>query len=300
MRRSAVRSVLLPLITAFIWGSAFVAQSLSSGHIGPFTFNAARSLVGAVVLLLTLRIRRIFRHGEEHAGKSRKTDVKSLLPGGICCGFFLALASVLQQYGITTTGAGKAGFITALYVVLVPLAGLFFGRKCPSRVWFSVLLAVCGLYFLCIRSGEKLSIGIGELSVFLCAFAFTAQILCVDRFVKKTDPVALSCAQFFLCFVFCSIGAVLTEEIRLPELTACIPYILYVGVFSSGIAYTLQIVAQKEGDPVLVSLLLSLEAFFAVVTGALILHERLSERELLGCALMMAAVLLSQLKRSDG
>ena len=119
---------------------------------------------------------------------------------------------------------------------IVTLAGLFFGRKCPSRVWFSVLLAVGGLYFLCIRSGEKFSIGIGELSVFLCAFAFTAQILCVDRFVKKTDPVALSCAQFFLCFVFCSIGAVLTEEIRLPELTACIPYILYVGVFSSGIS----------------------------------------------------------------
>ena len=300
MRRSVIRSVLLPLITAFIWGSAFVAQSLSTGHIGPFTFNAARSLVGAFVLLLTLLIRRRFRHSEEHAEKSGKPDLRSLLPGGICCGFFLALASVLQQFGITTTGAGKAGFITALYVVLVPVAGLFFGRKCPLRVWCGVLLAVAGLYFLCIRSGERFSIGIGELSVFLCAFAFTAQILFVDRFVKNTDPVALSCAQFFICFLLCSIGAVFTEEIRLPELAACIPYLLYVGVFSSGIAYTLQIVAQKEGDPVLVSLLLSLEAFFAVVTGALILHERLSARELLGCALMMAAVLLSQLKRSDG
>ena len=299
MRRRRIRTVVFPLLTALIWGSAFVAQSLSTGHIGPFTFNAARSLVGALVLLLVLQIRRKKSHAEDAAGEAVKPDWKALITGGVCCGFFLALAIVLQQYGIATTGAGKAGFITALYVVLVPLAGLLFGRRCPPLVWFGVLLAVGGLYFLCIPAGEGFSVGTGELCVFLCAFAFTAQILCVDHFVKKTNPIALSCVQFFAVFLFCLIGAVLSEEIRLPELAACMPYILYVGIFSSGIAYTLQIVAQKEGDPVLVSLLLSLEAFFAVVTGALILHERLSGRELLGCALMMAAVILSQLKQPE-
>ena len=299
MRRE-VKQVVLPLLTAFIWGSAFVAQSLSVGHIGSFTFNAARALVGFFALLAVLFLRRRLPSPSGTTPKQAGPVVtKDLLTGGLCCGFFLAVATVLQQAGIAYTGAGKAGFITALYVVLVPLAGLFFRRKPALSVWISVLIGIAGLYFLCIRSGEHFSLGRGELYVLLCAFAFTAQILCVDWFVKKTDPIALSCAQFLVVFLLCTIGAVAAETIIPSELLACLPYILYVGIFSSGIAYTLQILAQKDGDPVIVSLLLSLEAFFAVIMGALILHERLTVREIIGCVLMMAAVVLSQLKLSE-
>jgi len=210
----------------------------------------------------------------------------------------MAVASFFQQKGLETTSPGKAGFITALYIVLVPLAGLLLGKKPPKAVWLGVVLAVVGLYCLCVN--EAFSITGGDLYVLICAFCFTVQIMAVDHFTNKVDGVALSCVQFLVMTVLCSLG-MLTEE--LPPV-ALLPQwlgpVLYVGVFSSGVAYTLQILAQKDSDPAVVSLLMSMESVFATIAGALILGDRMSGREYLGCALMLAAVILSQLPEDLG
>ena len=192
--------------------------------------------------------------------------------------------------------AGKAGFITALYIVLVPLAGMFLGKKANKRLFLCVLIAVVGLYFLCFTGSEgAMSFGRGDFLVFLCAFAFTGHILCVDHYVQKVDGIALSCVQFAVMMVLSTVCAFTFETVDFAALGECMFYILYIGILSSAGGYTLQILAQKDGDPTVVSLLLSLESFFAVVCGAIILHERMSGREYLGCALMLTAVLLSQL-----
>ena len=195
-----------------------------------------------------------------------------------------------------TTSAGKAGFITALYIVLVPVFSTVLGKKAKKSIWFCVIAAVAGLYFLCFDGSSTLSFSSGDMYVFLSAFAFTAQILAVDYFVQQVDGIALSCAQFAVVIMLSAIGALaFGEHTTLEAVKTCIPYLLYVGVVSSGVGYTLQIIAQKDGDPTVVSLLLSLESFFAVVCGAIVLHERMSLREYFGCALMLAAVILSQL-----
>ena len=195
-----------------------------------------------------------------------------------------------------TTSAGKAGFITALYIVLVPVFSTVLGKKAKKSIWLCVIAAVAGLYFLCFDGSSTLSFSSGDMYVFLSAFAFTAQILAVDYFVQQVDGIALSCAQFAVVIMLSAIGALaFGAHTTLEAVKTCIPYLLYVGVVSSGVGYTLQIVAQKDGDPTVVSLLLSLESFFAVVCGAIVLHERMSLREYFGCALMLAAVILSQL-----
>lgn len=296
MKKRNLKQVILPLIAAMIWGSAFVAQSLSVEHIGSFTFNAARSWVGALVLLLLCVIVRKFKPQEAKTSEEKKAARRELLKGGLVCGLFLTLGSNLQQFGMHYgTNAGKAGFITALYIVLVPIFSIAFGKKANKRLLFCVVIAVFGLYFLSIVPSSDNGLQLGDVFVFFCAFAFSAQILSVDHFVQKVSGIELSCAQFTVTAVISTVCALLFEEINTSELAVCAPYILYVGIFSSGVAYTLQILAQKDGDPAVVSLLLSLESFFAVVSGAIILHEKLSSREYLGCALMLAAVCLSQL-----
>lgn len=295
MKKRNLKQVFLPLLTAFIWGSSFVAQSLSVGHLGAFTFNMARSFAAVAALGLMLLILRL-KNGDTRSAEEKRTERKDLLIGGICCGVFLTIGSNLQQLGIEQTAAGKAGFITALYVVLVPLFGLFFRKRVAPQVWASVVIAVVGLYYLCMDGTSGFSFNGGDFYVLLCAFAFTGQILCVDHFVQKVDGIKLSCVQFIVMTVLSAIVALVRgEPVSIGAITECLPYILYVGVLSGGVAYTLQILAQKDGDPTVVSLLLSLESFFAVVSGAIILHERLSGREYLGCALMLAAVFLSQL-----
>ena len=296
MKRRNTKQVVLPLLAALIWGSAFVAQSLSAGHIGAFTFNMLRSLIAVIVLGILATVLCVKRGEDRRSAAEKKTGYRDLAIGGLCCGFFLTLASNLQQLGIESTSVGKAGFITALYVVLVPLLGLFFRKRISARVWVSVGIATLGLYFLCIEAGSGFSVNSGDLFVLLCAFCFTGQILCIDHFVQKVDGVELSCAQFAVVTALSACAALVRGEPFEPaEIVACLPYVLYVGTFSSGVAYTLQIIAQKDGNPTIVSLLLSLESFFAVVCGAIILHEKLSGREYLGCALMLAAVFLSQL-----
>ena len=300
MKQKNIKQVVLPLLAAFIWGSAFVAQSLSAGHIGAFTFNMLRSLIAVVVLGSLAAVMRAKRGDAPRSAAEKKAGRKDLVLGGICCGFFLTLGSNLQQLGIERTSVGKAGFITALYVVLVPVLGLFFHKRVTPQVWVSVFIAIGGLYFLCIEVGSDFSVNLGDFYVFLCAFCFTGQILCVDHFVQKVDGVELSCAQFAVATVISAIVVVVRgEPFEVSEIIACLPYVLYVGTFSSGVAYTLQIVAQKDGDPTIVSLLLSLESFFAVICGAIILHETLRGREYLGCALMLAAVILSQIPEKE-
>lgn len=300
MKQKNIKQVVLPLLAALIWGSAFVAQSLSAGHIGAFTFNMLRSLIAVIVLGILAAVMRTKRGDAPRSPAEKKAGRKDLVFGGLCCGFFLTLGSNLQQLGIERTSVGKAGFITALYVVLVPLLGLFFRKRVAVQVWGSVVIATIGLYFLCMEPDSGFSVNLGDFYVFLCAFCFTGQILCVDHFVQKVDGVELSCAQFAVVTVISACIAIVRGEPFEPaEILACLPYVLYVGTFSSGVAYTLQIIAQKDGNPTVVSLLLSLESFFAIVCGAIILHERLSGREYLGCVLMLAAVFLSQIPEKE-
>ena len=289
-----IRQNVLPLLAALIWGTAFVAQSVSADHIEPFTFNAARSAIAFVTLLLVcaaFSAVRKRRGGEEEAAP--KGSRKDLILGGLCCGVLLTIASNLQQAGLSDTSAGKAGFITALYVVLVPVFGIFFRRRASLQVWISVAIAVLGLYLLCITG--SFTIAASDLYVLLCALVFALHILCVDHFAGRVDGVKLSCAQFLVMAVLSGAGALLFETPDPAELMACLWPLLYVGVFSSGVAYTLQILAQKDSDPTVVSILLSLESVFSVLAGAVILGDRLSPREYAGCVLMFAAVLLAQI-----
>ncbi len=289
MKTNKIRQNLFPVLAALIWGTAFVAQSVSTDFVEPFTFNFLRSVIASVVLLVILRIfKKVQKAPAENSGSRRQ-----LIIGGICCGCFLAAASNLQQLGLGDTSPGKAGFITALYVVLVPVFGLFLKKKVSLPVWVSVALAVLSLYLLCIK--EDFSIAPGDFYVLLCAVVFALHILCIDHFAPGLDGIALSCVQFITAAVISGVCMLIFESPDLAGIRACILPIAYVGVFSSGVAYTLQILAQKDSDPTVVTILLSLESVFSVLAGAVILGDKLSSREYLGCALMFMAVLLAQI-----
>ena len=290
MKINRIRQNVLPLVTAMIWGTAFVAQSVGAEYMGPFTFNTARAVIAFFFLLGLCGLRALWRRGR---GESPAGSRRDLILGGLCCGAALSVASFFQQKGLETTTPGKAGFITALYIVLVPLAGLVLGKKVPRALWLGVALAGGGLYCLCVS--EELSVTGGDLYVLACAFCFTAQILVVDHFTNKVDGVALSCVQFLVMAVLSAAGALAETPPPLELLPKYLGPVLYVGVFSSGVAYTLQILAQKDSNPAVVSLLMSMESLFAAVAGALILGTRMTGREYLGCALMLAAVVLAQL-----
>lgn len=297
MKVNRIRQNVLPVLAALIWGTAFVAQSVSTDHVGAFTFNAARSAIASVFLLvLCLILRAVRRRDFGNEAKAHPTAVKDLLIGSLCCGTALTVACFLQQKGLETTTSGKAGFITALYIVIVPIIGLFMKKQTPKTVWCSIPFAAVGLYLLCVKEG--FTITIGDFYVLLCAFAYSAHILVIDHFTQKVDGVALSCGQFMTATVLSSLGMLLTETPSLAGIMACIGPILYVGIFSSGVAYTLQILAQKDSNPTVVSLLMSLESVFATIAGAIILHDRMSGREYLGCIVMLAAVVLAQLPES--
>lgn len=288
-----IRHTVFPVLAALIWGTAFVAQSVSADYIGPFTFNMLRSAIAAVALLVVLVIFRRLKHQRLRDVAPTRRDKKRLLWGGVCCGVALAVASNFQQLGLGDTSAGKAGFITALYIVLVPVLGLFLRKKVPLLVWGAVAVAVVGLYLLCVK--EDFSIAPSDFYVLLCALVFAVHILVIDHFAPQVDGVALSCVQFVVVTVSSGAGALLTEEIVWANILRCLWPVLYVGVFSSGVAYTLQILAQKDANPTVVSLLLSLESVFSVLAGAVLLHETMSGREHLGCGLMLLAVVAAQI-----
>ena len=286
-----LRGSLLLLLTSMIWGAAFVAQSAGMDYIGPFTFNGLRMLMGAAVLLPFLLKRRTGAH-------TNASERKMLLRGGILCGVALFVGSTLQQIGIVDTTAGKAGFITAMYVVLVPVMGVFVGHKQPWLVWLGVALSAVGMYFLCVH--ESLSLNRGDLMVLAGAVGFSFHILLIDRYSAHVDGVKLSCLQFFVAGVLGLVFMFLLETPQISQIFAAWLPLLYAGVFSCGVAYTLQILGQRDTDPTIASMILCLEAVFSVVFSWFLLGERLSAREIFGCVLIFAAILLAQLKGKAG
>ena len=290
MKKGQIKSGGILLLTAIIWGFAFVAQSVGMDYVGPFTFNCVRFFIGGIVLIPCIAILKKWNGTEE---KADEEDPKTLWVGGICCGIALAAASCLQQIGIMHTTVGKAGFITACYILLVPIFGLFFHKKCGILVWIGVILAVAGLYFLCIN--ENLTIGKGDILVFLCAIVFAVHILVIDHFSPKVDGVKMSCIQFFVSGILCLAPTLILEHPHMAQLLAAWQPILYAGVLSCGVAYTLQIIGQKGMNPTVASLILSLESVMSVLAGILILHQTPTSREVLGCILMFTAILLAQL-----
>ena len=294
-----VRNSLLLLLTATIWGVAFVAQSVSMDYIGGFTFNAVRNLIGALTLLPVIWGLGKTKAPEEKKRIQASSDRKTLITGGICCGILLCFASNFQQFGIKYTSVGKAGFITACYIVIVPIIGIFLKKKCSPFIWIAVILSLCGLYLLCLTPGEGFAIGKGELLVLICAFLFSLHILTIDHFSPLVDGVKMSCIQFLVCGILSGIPALIFESPDLAGIFAAKIPVLYAGVMSCGVAYTLQIVGQKGLNPTVASLIMSLESVVSVLAGLLILHQTLSGREALGCVLMFAAIVLAQLPRRE-
>ena len=286
-----LKSNLMLLVCAMIWGSAFVAQSSGMEHIGPWTFNASRSLIGGVTLLALMPFLDQVRHVSEKEKKSM--DRKTLLTGGIACGIALCAASIFQQTGIQYTTVGKAGFLTALYTIAVPVLGMCIGRKTRALVWLCVGISVVGFYFL--SMAESLSLSYGDGLVLAGSLLFAVHILIIDHFSPKTDSVRLSCIQFFTAGIISLVPMFLFETPSFSAIVSAAGPILYAGVLSSGAGYTLQIIGQKGADPSVASLILSLESVFSAIFGFLLLHQVLSLKELVGCALIFGAIILSQL-----
>lgn len=292
MRKKELKGTAMLLLTAFIWGIAFVAQSDGMNYVDPFTFNCVRMVIGGLVLIPCIFILERMK-GSRTEKKVERTNKKYMFIGGILCGIALGAAAALQQIGIQYTTVGKAGFITAMYIIIVPVLGIFFRRKAGVRVWISVIIAVAGLYLLCMSGSLKL--GRGDLLVLLCALVFSVHILLIDYFSPKTDGVKMSCIQFLTAGLISAVPMLLFEKPAVSDITAAWLPILYAGVLSCGVAYTLQVIAQKDADPTVASLVLSLESVFSVLAGWVILGQVLSGREILGCVLMFAAIILAQL-----
>ncbi len=313
MNKVQIRHSLLLLLTASIWGVAFVAQSVGMEYVGPLTFNCVRSLLGGLVLLpcIWLMRRMDSRNGSTKTAldpAEKREQAHTLFAGGILCGILLCTASNFQQMGIAYTTAGKAGFITAFYIIIVPILGLFFHQKCRVTVWIGVLLALAGLYCLCVtdvsaanteRMVPWLPVGKGEILLFICALLFSVHILVIDYFTELVDGVKMSCIQFFVCGILSGFGMFFTEQPNISQILAAWQPILYAGVLSCGVAYTLQIVGQKGMNPTVASLILSLESVISVLAGMVLLSQRLTNRELWGCVFMFIAIILAQLPQKD-
>ncbi len=296
MKYNQMRQVVFPILAAFIWGTAFVAQDLCADSIGAFAFNAPRYFIAVLALLVVILISdKVKKNKPTLTAQEKKAANKQLWLGGLCCGAALAIASNFQQAGLVAgTDAGKAGFITALYVVLVPVFGLFFKRKVSLPTWIAVVLSVVALYLLCIKG--DFSLAPGDLLVLVCAVCFAVHILVIDHFTAYCDGVKLSCLQFLFAGIISTICMFIFEDVDFAAILSCALPLLYVGIFSCGVGYTLQILAQKDSNPTVVTILLSLESVFAVIAGAIILKQQMTVREYIGCAIMFAAVILAQIQ----
>ena len=293
--RLKLRNSLLLLLTATIWGVAFVAQSVGMDYVGPCTFLFARSLIGGVVLLPVVAV--LHKNGPSRAGETpedKRQARRILLIGGVCCGAALCAADLMQQIGLLHTTVGKSGFLTACYILIVPLINLFFfHRRCSRLVWGGIALAVVGMYFLCLTDG--LQVNIGDLFTLLCAVLFSVHILVIDHFSPLTDGVKMSCIQFFVSAALAAVGMFLFEKPSLGAILAAWKPVLYAGALSSGVGYTLQIIGQRGMNPTVASLIMSMESVISVLAGWVLLGQALTARELFGCALMFAAIVLAQL-----
>lgn len=289
MNKISMRSSLLLFLAAAIWGVAFVAQSVGMDYMGPFTFNGARFFMGSIALMPLICIRR----KKDKERKTPREGMKITLMGGICCGLALCMASLCQQFGIMYTTVGKAGFITTLYIIIVPVMGVFLKKKVPGKVWIGAVIAAFGMYLLCMS--EKMALSKGDTYVFFCAILFAIHILSIDYFSPKADGVELSCIQFLTAGVISSVFAFIVEKPQLSSFIDGIIPLAYAGIMSCGVAYTLQIIGQKDLDPTVASLILSLESVVSVLAGWILLGQALCRRELLGCVLVFGAVILVQL-----
>lgn len=284
------------LITSLIWGTAFVAQSEGMNYVEPFTYNALRTLLGGIVLIPVIML---FRFLDRKNGKEKSEfSLKNTIVGGMCCGVALFVASSFQQAGIAHTTAGKAGFVTALYIVIVPIIGIFLHRKMPLKMWLFVAVALVGFRLLCIK--ENFGISVGDLLVFCGAIVFAVHITIIDHFNEKgTDGVLMSCIQFFTAGLLMLICMFIFEKPVVANIVDAGGTILYAGIMSCGVAYTLQILGQRHTEPTLATLLMSLESVFAALSGWLILGEKLNMKEFFGCVLIFAAVILAQVAVTD-
>ena len=292
-----LKNALILLLTATIWGVAFVAQSVGMDYVQPFTFNGVRSIIGGLVLIPVILVLDRKKKAEEKDYKA-PGDRKTLILGGICCGVALGIATNLQQFGVMYTSVGKVGFITACYIIIVPVLSLFLGKKCSPAVAGAVVLAVAGLYLLCM-SGSDRGIQKGDFLVMICSFIFSIHIMIIDYFSPAVDGVKMSCIQFFVCGILSGIPALLLEKPDLTDILAAKVPVLYAGIMSCGVAYTLQIIGQKNMNPTVASLILSLESCISVIAGWLILGQNLNSREILGCILMFGAIILAQLPQKE-
>ena len=302
MKAKSLTNSLLLFFAACIWGLAFISQSKGMEAMQPLTFNGIRSLLGGVVvlpvMLLRLKVRK--RENADKNIKSTGINWKITLTGGLLCGIFYTVASNLQQYGIMTTTVGKAGFITTLYIIFVPVLGIFLRKKVPSIVWLGAAIAAAGMYLLCMT--ESFTLAYGDLLVFLCAILFAIHILIVDYYSPKTDGVILSCMQLLICGITSTIAAFMIERPTFSQIAQGYIPILYAGIMSCGVAYTLQIVGQKNVNPTIASLIFSLESVVAALSGYvaykvgfLKTDQTLTARQIVGCAIVLMAVILVQL-----
>jgi len=292
-----IKGTVMLTLAALIWGIAFVAQSVGMNYVGPWTFNCTRSILGGLILIPVIFIfsgkESVDNQGSETPSISKSERRINTLKGGLTCGIFLSAATMFQQYGILETSVGKAGFITSLYIILVPFLSIFLHKKIGLNQWISAIIAVAGFYIMSVHGNESLNRG--DLFLLICAILFSAQILSIDHYVEKVNPIAMSCIQFFVSAIVSSVGMFLLENpIWANIYEARIP-ILYAGLMSSGVAYTLQIVGQKNLDATPASLLMSLESVFSALAGFVLLKQILAVNELIGCALVFAGVILSQL-----
>lgn len=290
--KQQIKSSLILLLTATIWGVAFVAQSVGMEYIGPFTFNAIRCVLGGMVLIPVILV--LKKKKETGAENQEKEDRKTLWMGGIACGVILCIASNLQQFGIMEASVGKSGFFTALYIVMIPVIGIFIGKRPGIKLWFCVAMAVVGMYLLCMKDGS-FTIERADIMLLLCALAFSFHILVVDYFSPKVDGVKMSCIQFFVCGVLSAVGMLFTETPDISNIQAAWLPLLYAGLLSCGVGYTLQIVGQKGINPVIASLIMSLESVISALAGWVILGQVLSPKEILGCVLMFVAIIITQI-----
>lgn len=294
MKSKIIRQTVFPLLAAFIWGSAFVAQYMGADIMPAFAFNTVRNFIAIWFLSLIVLVFDLIRRKNPSFEPDYVHSNKELFKGGTLCGITLGIAMNLQQFGIAGSGAGKSGFLTALYIVIIPVLGIFFKQKQSLRVWISVVISVVGLYLLCIK--EDFSIETSDLYLLGCALAFSIQMMLVSHYVKRVDGIRLSCYQFAIAAIVSAIFMLAAHEVPTFEMIKLsIGPLLYTAILSSGVAYTLQIFAQKGTNIAVVSLLLCLESVFATISGAVILHEVMSFREYIGCIVMFSAVIISQI-----
>ncbi len=284
----------LLLLATMIWGTSFAIQRTGMEYVEPVTFTAARMFLATAAVGLVAWFIRQKKGGSAPSQTQERQNGRNTVIGGIWCGIFLAFGTVLQQMGLVYTSAGKAGFITVMYMLLVPVFGfVLLGKKSSWLVLAAVLLGLVGMYFLCISGEFRLQTG--DLLVFACAVFYAGHILCVDHYAPQTDPIALSAVQFAAVTALATVAAFVMEEPAIEKLIPALWPIVYSGFVSAGIGFTLQTVAQKYTEPATASLLMSMEAVFAVIAGALMLHEHMTARELCGCAIMFAAVVMVQI-----